>query len=109
MTSNTIALPLLDHFGVSLLDDPSERFAPPIIQLLDSRIYQLRGRVCSLSFLRRLLGHPFGRDGELLDHGFAHWSILLSRSSRSSNRLCQNPAIWLVQSIRGASAPSCAL
>src|ERR1700720_3167636 len=44
----------LDHFGVGLLDessDPSERLAPPITQLLDSRIYQLRGRLSSLSFL----------------------------------------------------------
>src|SRR5207244_2313251 len=41
--------------GVGLLDensDPSERLAPPITQLLDSRIYQLRGRVSSFSFLR---------------------------------------------------------
>src|SRR5438034_6935819 len=45
---------LLDHFGVGLLDensDPSERLAPPITQLLDSRIAQLRGRVSSFSFL----------------------------------------------------------
>src|SRR5881409_2794116 len=49
---------LLDHFGVGLLDensDPSERLAPPITQLLDSRIYQLRGRVSSFSFLRAAL------------------------------------------------------
>src|SRR5438876_1633831 len=52
---NPSPLPLLDHFGVGLLDensDPSERLAPPITQLLDSRIYQLRGRVSSFSFLR---------------------------------------------------------
>src|SRR5258708_6797853 len=52
---NPSPLPLLDHFGVGLLDessDPSERLAPPITQLLDSRIDQLRGRVSSLSFLR---------------------------------------------------------
>src|SRR6266404_5800121 len=45
---------LLDHFGVGLLDeksDPSERLAPPITQLLDSRIDPLRGRVASFSFL----------------------------------------------------------
>src|SRR5262245_11286677 len=40
---------------------------------------------------------------------FLHWSILFSRSSRSSKRLRQKPVIWLVQSISGASAPSCAL
>src|ERR1700675_728359 len=52
---NPSPLPLLDHFGVGLLDetsDPSERLAAPITQLLDSRIYQLRGRVSSFSFLR---------------------------------------------------------
>src|SRR5664279_3206219 len=48
-------------------------------------------------------------DGAGCGRCLVHWSILLSRSSRSSNRLCQNPAIWLVQSISGASAPSCAL
>src|SRR5216684_9404381 len=63
------------------------------------------GLLCDL---RRLLGRPFGNDGERVGRGFAHWSILLSRSSRWSNRLCQNPAIWLVQSISGAKAPSCA-
>src|SRR6266480_2560537 len=58
-------LPLQGHFGVGLLDensDPSEHLAPPITQLLDSRIYQpasgrprtlsgLRWRVSSFSFL----------------------------------------------------------
>src|SRR5688572_9889727 len=38
-----------------------------------------------------------------------HWSILFSKSSRSSKRLCQKPAISLVQSTSGAKAPSCAL
>src|SRR5882672_11271360 len=55
---NPSPLPLLDHVGVGLLDensDPSERFATPITQLLDSRIYQLRGRVSSFSFLRAAL------------------------------------------------------
>jgi hypothetical protein len=50
---NPSPLPLLDHFGVGLLDensDPSGPLAPPITQLLDSRIYQLRGRVSSFSF-----------------------------------------------------------
>ena len=44
--------------GVGLLDensDPSERLAPPIAQLLDSRIYQPRRRVSSISFLRAAL------------------------------------------------------
>src|SRR6202047_4906700 len=48
----------LDHFGVGLLDessDPSERLAPPITQLLDSRIDQLRGRVSPFFFLRAAL------------------------------------------------------
>src|SRR6059036_3848769 len=55
---NPSPLPLLDHFGVGLLDensDPSERLAPPITQFLDSRIYQPRGRVSSFSFLRAAL------------------------------------------------------
>src|SRR5438874_11814971 len=55
---NPSPLPLLDHFGVGLLDensDPSERLAPPITQLLDSRIYQLRGRVSSFSFFESLV------------------------------------------------------
>src|SRR5271157_1479855 len=51
----------------------------------------------------------FDNDGERFGRSIGHWSILFSKSSRWSNRLCQNPAIWLVQSIRGASAPSCAL
>src|SRR5208337_2148831 len=52
---------------------------------------------------------PFDNDGKRFGRGFAHWSILLRRSSSWSNRLCQKPAIWLVQSISGAKAPSCAL
>src|SRR5262245_53707043 len=55
---NPSPLPLLDHFGVDLLDensDPSERLAPPITQLLDSRVYPLRGRASSW---RRLSWRP---------------------------------------------------
>jgi len=48
-------------------------------------------------------------DGERFGRSIGHWSILFSKSSRWSNRLCQKPAIWLVQSISGAKAPSCAL
>src|SRR3984885_13228459 len=51
---NPSPLPLLDHVGTGLFvenSDPSGRLAPPITQLLDSRIYQLRGRVSSFSFL----------------------------------------------------------
>ena len=47
-TGTPLDFSLLDHFGVDLLDeysDPGERLAPPITQLLDSRIDQLRGRV----------------------------------------------------------------
>src|SRR5438105_12214159 len=57
---NPSPLPLLDHFGVGLLDetsDPSERLAPPITQLLDSRIDQLRGRGSSFPSFEPLL--PF--------------------------------------------------
>src|SRR5437899_11337721 len=52
---NPSPLPLLDHFGVGLLDetsDPSERFAPPITQLVNSRIYQMRGRVSCFCLVR---------------------------------------------------------
>src|SRR5258708_28117650 len=58
---------------------------------------------------RRIRYLTFDNDGERFGRSIGHWSILLSRSSRWSNRLCQNPAIWLVQSISGAKAPSCAL
>jgi hypothetical protein len=50
---NSPPLPFLDHLGVSLLDEssePSERFAPPITQLFDARIYQ--ERESRLLFLR---------------------------------------------------------
>src|SRR5262249_53226340 len=60
---NPSPLPFLDHFGVGLLDetsDPSERRAPPITQLLDSRIYQPRGRVSLFSFLRAALPLLYG-------------------------------------------------
>src|SRR4051812_19284947 len=60
-------------------------------------------------FFRRMRDVTLDNDGAGVGRRFGHWSILLSRSSRSSNRLCQKPAIWLVQSISGAKAPSCAL
>src|SRR3984893_11830834 len=50
---------------------------------------------------RRMRYLPFDDDGARFSRRIGHWSILLSRSSRSSNRLCQKAAIWLVQSIRG--------
>src|SRR6266478_5282460 len=58
---------------------------------------------------RRKRDFSFDNDGERFGRSVAHWSILLSRSSSWSNRLSQKPAIWLVQSISGAKAPSCAL
>src|ERR1700730_1495659 len=67
----------------------------------------LRDRAPDL--FRRIRYLTFDNYGERFGRGFAHWSILLSRSSRWSNRFCQKPAIWLVQSISGAKAPSCAL
>src|SRR6195256_1834654 len=67
----------------------------------------LRERAPDLFRRKRYL--PFDNDGERFGRSIAHWSILLSRSSSWSNRLCQKPAIWLVQSISGAKAPSCAL
>src|SRR5271166_4460568 len=59
--------------------------------------------------VQRIRYLTFDNDGERFGRNIGHWSILLSRSSRWSNRLCQNPAIWLAQSISGAKAPSCAL
>src|ERR1700732_5301623 len=70
---------------------------------------QVRLRERAPDLLRRKRYLPLDNDGTRLGRGFAHWSILLSRSSRWSNRLCQKPAIWLVQSISGAKPPSCAL
>src|SRR5271166_4341384 len=58
---------------------------------------------------RRIRYLPFDNDGERFGRRFVHWSILLSRSSRWSNRLCQKVAKNFSQSNNGASAPSCAL
>src|SRR6516164_8239769 len=60
-------IPACDHFGVGLLDESaqaSECLAPPILQLLDPRIDQLRGRLFSFAFLRAAFallhcGHRF--------------------------------------------------
>src|SRR6202165_2661287 len=54
---------------------------------------------------RRIRNLTFDNDGERFGRRIAHWSILLSRSSSWSNRLCQKPAIWLCQSMSGARAP----
>src|SRR5262249_31104549 len=62
--------PLLDHVGIGLFDensDPSERLAAPIPQLLDSCIYQLRGRSLSLGFRRAALTRLHAGSGFL--HG----------------------------------------
>src|SRR4026208_1994243 len=61
---------LLDHLGVGLFDKtshPSERLAPPITQLRDSRIDQLRGRVSSFSVFRAAL--PLLHGGYRFLHG----------------------------------------
>src|SRR5262245_16453393 len=60
---------------------------------------QVRLCECTPDLLRRKRYLPFDNDGQRFGRWFVHWSILLSRSSRWSNRLCQNPAIWLVQLI----------
>src|SRR5450631_324405 len=70
---------------------------------------QVRLRERAPDLFRRIRYLAFDNDGERFGRGIAHRSILLSRSSSWSNRLCQKPAIWLVQSISGAKAPSCAL
>src|SRR5438046_5546864 len=84
-------LHFLDHFGVGLLDensDPSGRLAPPITQLRDSRIYQLRGRVSSFSFLQAalpLVHGCYGRASSGLPT-FARRSPLSLDVSRALNR-----------------------
>src|SRR6266571_3541502 len=70
---------------------------------------QVWSRERAPDLFRRIRYLTFDNHGERFGRRFVHWSILFSRSSRWSNRLCQNPAIWLVQSISGAKAPSCAL
>src|SRR5579859_3288187 len=70
---------------------------------------QVRLRERAPDLFRRMSDLTFDDDGARFGRGLAHWSILLSKSSRWSNRLCQRPAIWLVQSISGAKAPSWAL
>src|SRR5437868_6303511 len=66
----------------------------------------LRGRAPVLR--RRKRDRPFDDDGARFGRSIGHWSIILRRSSSWSNRLCQKPVIWLVQSISGAKARSCA-
>src|SRR3984957_13136454 len=56
------------------------------------------------NLLRRMQHHALDDDGARGGELFAHWSILLSRSSRPSNRLSQNPFICPVQSISGLKA-----
>src|SRR5438270_7425933 len=54
---NPSPLPLLDNPGIGFLDhgtQPAEHLASPVVQFLDSGVYQLRGR---LAFLRRALLH----------------------------------------------------
>src|SRR3989442_11242630 len=56
---NPSPLPLLDHLGVSLLDqcaEPGEHLAPPVTQLLDPLVYHPRWRL-SLPFLLFLAAH----------------------------------------------------
>src|SRR5438270_11591819 len=94
---NASPLPFLGDLGVGLFDEtahPGEHLAAPIAELLDPRVDQPRGR-----------GACFYFD----EAGFAHWFILLRRFSSWSNRLSQNTAISLVQSMSGASARGCAL
>src|SRR5580698_961775 len=68
-------------------------------------------RLCQRApnLFRRKRQLPFDNHGKRFGRRGVHWSILLSRSSRRSNRFCQNPVSCFVQSIRGAKALSCAL
>src|SRR5262249_1543296 len=81
----------------------------PEVVLHEPLLDQVWLRERAPDLFRRMSDLTFDNDGESFGRRFVHWSILLSRSSSWSNRLCQKPAIWLVQSISGAKAPSCAL
>src|SRR5215218_5958969 len=72
-------------------------------------LHQVGLRERAPELFRRMRHLAFEDDSAGFSRCIGHWSIRLSKSSRSSNFLCQNPAISLVQSISGASAPSCAL
>src|SRR5262249_44838053 len=61
------------------------------------------------NLLRRMRHHALDDDGARSGELFVHWSILLSRSTRPSNRLSQKPCIWLVQSVSGLKARISAL
>ena len=65
------------------------------------RVYGEKGRT-PMTRMGNFALDDNGADGRYL----GHWSILVSRSSSRSNRLCQKPAISRVQSISGARAPS---
>ena len=69
---------------------------------------QMRLRQRAPQLFRRIRNVALDDDGERLRCGLRHWSILFNRSSRASSLRCQKPVIWLVQSISGAKAPSCA-
>src|SRR5262249_10551222 len=62
---NPSPLPLLDDFGIGLLDqgtEPAEHLAPPVAELLDARVDQLRRR---LALLRPALLHARSPSFEL--------------------------------------------
>src|SRR5436190_19089552 len=66
------------------------------IVLHEPLLDQVRLREGAPDLFRRMRHLTFDDDGACFGRLIGHWSILLSRSSRSSNWLCQNPAIWLV-------------
>src|SRR6266702_3312097 len=70
---------------------------------------QMRLRQRAPEPLRRKSKFALDDYGTGFSRGFGHWSILFRRSLRASSRFCQKPAIWLVQSTSGSSAPGCAL
>src|SRR6266446_2774657 len=74
----------------------------PEVVLHEPLLDQVRLRERAPDLFRRKRYLPFDNDGERFGRNIGHWSILLSTSSRWSNRLRQKPAIWLVQSISGA-------
>src|SRR4030095_14103336 len=81
------------------------------VALHEPLLDQVRLRQRAPDLFRRMSDIALDNDGKRFgcSRSICHWSILLRGCSRCSNRLCQNPVIWLVQSINGARAPSCAL
>src|ERR1700722_19703913 len=83
-----------------------ELSAQPLLEVVRHQplFDQMRLSERAPDLLGRMRHHALNNDGARGGELFVHWSILLSRSSRPSNRLSQKPFISLVQSISGPKA-----